>query len=423
MFFMKKDRVGINEKIEKIYSLITEKEKLKDTEILEIKGSLASVDNKNIAEIGGLRKEIFDIFAVFNRDIEGIKKDVIKEQGKREEFEKILEKALGESSANIQRFKTELSSLHDRVDSVNSKLMKTIDEAIQSVNKGIISLAGQNGNSVKEIEHIKKNIELIDRKILDEGIKNKNYMDGIVNVLRAEMNRALDTRIIGLLSENKKDFVVLQNRIDSIKTDLIGMVDIKLAQINKEAADAREKALSLKSALDLNNTKMVFFDKGMDELKRSNEKISSSIPEFSSLEKKIDTDVENMRNANALQIETISEKKASDYQGWLNQQFFEAFVKIIKFNKEMISKYVPPQNQNGELVKLEKEFEGKALDEKWNKEKELQGKKIINKGIAIIEERNRLHAEILLKEKNKEDVSVLKNRLSGFDWILREIQQ
>jgi len=61
------------------------------------------------------------------------------------------------------------------------------------------------------------------------------------------------------------------------------------------------------------------------------------------------------------------------------------------------------------------------LQNKWAKDKEQKGQKILNKGVAIIEARDKLHDEILVKERSGADVSKEKIQLETMDKILSEI--
>lgn len=106
----------------------------------------------------------------------------------------------------------------------------------------------------------------------------------------------------------------------------------------------------------------------------------------------------------------------------VSAQYYETVKKILEFNKEVFIKEVFMSN-----IK-DKEFESfragllkPLLEAKWNKEKEEKGDNIINKGVQIIDERNRLYDEILTKERQGENVDKEKEQLKSFDWILETL--
>ena len=340
-----------------------------------------------------------------NRQIEGVRLELVSEA---ESLRKYLKSELDKFS---EFFSAE----------VNQKKAEMVEEASKVMTKAAVSLSEKLAGILQSIEIIKKNDEVTDRKILDDAVKHKNYIDGVINTLRSEINRSIDTRVVGLLSEKQKDLLSLQTRVDSVISNLNGVIDSRIAQVNREAAESKEKALALKAVLDIANTKISFFDRDINELKNSNREVSSAVSNFKELEKKVLGDLEHIKAANALQIETAVDKKTSDYQFFINQQFFDSFVKLVNLNKEMLSKYVPTEDKDNKMLKLQREVERTALEEKWNKEKDLQGKKILNKGVAILEERTRLHNEILTLEKQGVNVTGKKERLLAFDWILASI--
>lgn len=103
-------------------------------------------------------------------------------------------------------------------------------------------------------------------------------------------------------------------------------------------------------------------------------------------------------------------------------QYYETVQKILEFNKEVFIKEVFLSG-----VK-DKEFENfraglvkPLLENKWAAEKNGNGAKIINKGVAVIEERDRLHAEILVKERQGENVEALKEQMKAFEWIVAQV--
>lgn len=63
-----------------------------------------------------------------------------------------------------------------------------------------------------------------------------------------------------------------------------------------------------------------------------------------------------------------------------------------------------------------------ALNFRLKVDSYLKGKEIVNNGMKIINQRDSLHAEILLKEKQGFDVSKEKEQLKAFDWILGEFK-
>ena len=107
----------------------------------------------------------------------------------------------------------------------------------------------------------------------------------------------------------------------------------------------------------------------------------------------------------------------------ITDRYFDTLERILKVHTEssLISALA---NQIGkkDLDNLKSSLLQPFLEAKWEKEKEEKGQRIVNKGVLIIEERNSLHNEILQKEKQGEDVGLLKEQLKGFDKVLEMIK-
>lgn len=122
------------------------------------------------------------------------------------------------------------------------------------------------------------------------------------------------------------------------------------------------------------------------------------------------------------------EKKADSIRRDIDNMissYHEMCEKILAFNRELFIKDLF-FNTTKDVTKELEEFKAAALkpllQAKWDAEKNKNGHAIMNKGAAIIEERDRLHAEILLRERQGENVDKFKEQIKGFEWILSSLK-
>ena len=122
------------------------------------------------------------------------------------------------------------------------------------------------------------------------------------------------------------------------------------------------------------------------------------------------------------QIERLkidNERTLVEFHKEITDKYFDTLEKILRVHTESsIVTALAHQINEKDLNNLKSSLMQPFLEAKWASDKNERGQKIVNQGVAIIEERKRLHDEILLSERQGLNVEKEKERLVAFDWIL-----
>jgi len=144
------------------------------------------------------------------------------------------------------------------------------------------------------------------------------------------------------------------------------------------------------------------------------------------------TSVESVRRELLEKISTASERledKSNDLTNKIEplvSGYKSICEKVLNFNRDLFIEDMFFNSKHDSQKQFD-DFKAKTLqpllEAKWEQDKIKQGEKVLNKGAEIINERNRLHGEILVKERQGENVEKLKEQLKAFDWIVEEIKK
>jgi len=108
----------------------------------------------------------------------------------------------------------------------------------------------------------------------------------------------------------------------------------------------------------------------------------------------------------------------------LTDRYFDTLERILRVHSEssLVTALAHQVNEK-DLNNLKSSLLQPFLEAKWAKDKQEKGQNILNKGEVIIAEWERLHEEIITKERNGADVSKEKIQWAVLDKIVSEIGQ
>src|SRR3990167_1646658 len=125
---------------------------------------------------------------------------------------------------------------------------------------------------------------------------------------------------------------------------------------------------------------------------------------------------------NIERMEINNERTLVGFHKEITDRYFDTLEKILRVHTESsIVTALAHQVNEKDLNNLKSSLLQPFLQAKWDNDKAEKGQKILNKGVAIVEERTRLHNEILALERQGMNVNNKKERLAAFDWMLSEI--
>lgn len=167
-----------------------------------------------------------------------------------------------------------------------------------------------------------------------------------------------------------------------------------------------------------------------------NQKIGNLSDAISVLSEKIDL-LKNVEIRVNDKISIIKDEIRNDFGKILNDLNSDRDKKLIELDRRTYEKYynivesifrfsefVPVlKNEQDNLRKLKEEAQEAMLETKWAKERKAEADKIMAKGESIMLERNKLHDEMLIKERRGEPIDKIQEQLKAFDWIIREIKK
>lgn len=347
-----------------------------------------------------------------NRNIEGIQADI---SSKIEEIHSEIKKQSADLDNKINDYdkgtKNEITLLKSRLDVLYNLLndFKTTGE--KNLEKGLTDLKLFLENSLKhnfavtemlckentiELNKLKKEQEIFDKRLSESDNKLKLYIDGQLGTVREGIEK-LNSRLTGLSQELSQKTGNISNEIYAIK-DRISKTEINCQRIEDKIELTNREVPGLQEALKKNSD---LVDKAFSDIKAMNNAINLS-------EKQV-----------TFNINKNIEEKIIEYRQWINQEYYNAISGIIAIVKSLISNN--PESDKA-LEDLKKTLEQKMLEEKWRKEKELKGEQIVNKGVLIIEKMEKLHADIIAREKRGENVDRLKEQLKAYNEIMEIIR-
>ena len=118
-------------------------------------------------------------------------------------------------------------------------------------------------------------------------------------------------------------------------------------------------------------------------------------------------------------MEINNERTLVGFHKEITDRYFDTLEKILRVHTESsIVTALAHQINEKDLNNLKSSLMQPFLEAKWASDKAERGQKIANNGVAIIEERKRLHDEILSSERQGLNVDKEKERLVTFDWVL-----
>lgn len=157
----------------------------------------------------------------------------------------------------------------------------------------------------------------------------------------------------------------------------------------------------------------------IEELEQKNKCLEEAFAELEQKFRNLDGDL----NKDLGRFNNTFDKRLVEFSKEITDKYFSTLERILRVHTEssLVTALAHQVNQK-DLNNLKSSLMQPFLEARWENEKKEDGKKIINKGEKIIEERNRLYADMLQREKQGENIDKIKEQLKGFDWILGEIK-
>jgi len=163
----------------------------------------------------------------------------------------------------------------------------------------------------------------------------------------------------------------------------------------------------------------MFSKKIIEELKNNISNIESSFHALKrDLPKELLEDISEFKTNVRKELNDYIEKRLFELKREMTDEYYNVLNKLIEFNKTLFM-------SNDKKRNIVDDLEQFLLQQKWDKEKNRNGEKILNKGAEIIDRRKKLYDEILAKERQNEKperINLLKAKLEAYDSILKEIK-
>lgn len=122
-------------------------------------------------------------------------------------------------------------------------------------------------------------------------------------------------------------------------------------------------------------------------------------------------------------FQVVLEKRLLEFHNEVTGRYFDTLEKIFRSNKEIsLINALAKQLDDKDFARLKAELMQPLLQARWAEEKRINGQQIVNQGEKVIDRRNKLHDEIIEREKSGEDVKMLKERIQELDWIIKGIK-
>lgn len=119
--------------------------------------------------------------------------------------------------------------------------------------------------------------------------------------------------------------------------------------------------------------------------------------------------------------------RSIDEREKINSDFLKKEIsEVISFNRDLFIKdflFNTTKDIRKEFESFKSGILKPLLAAKWEYEKAKQGQSVISRGAKIIEERNKLHEDMLAKERTGQDVEKEKIQLATMDKIISEAQE
>ena len=136
------------------------------------------------------------------------------------------------------------------------------------------------------------------------------------------------------------------------------------------------------------------------------------------LSKELSDEISEFKSSIRKDVDSLIEDGLFGIRRDMTDEYYNVLNKLLEFNKTI---YMTADKKKNIVDDLEQFL----LNQKWDKERNEKGNKIINKGAAIIKARQELYEEILRRERQNEKpekISLLKAKLEGIDEVVRGLE-
>lgn len=149
-----------------------------------------------------------------------------------------------------------------------------------------------------------------------------------------------------------------------------------------------------------------------------------NISNFETFEQRIFSKLELLNQA---LDKTVSELRLVEEREKLNSDFLKKEIsEVISFNRDLFVKdflFNTTKDIRKEFETFKSGILKPLLESRWEYEKAKQGQAVISRGAKIIEERNKLHDDMLAKERTGQDIEKEKIQLATMDKIISEAKE
>ena len=123
-------------------------------------------------------------------------------------------------------------------------------------------------------------------------------------------------------------------------------------------------------------------------------------------------------------FENKFEARLIQFHKEVTEKYFEALEKIFRLNKEVsLINALAGQAKDKDYALMRAQFIKPFLEQRWEEEKSIKGKKIESYGVWIQTERARMHEEMLTMEKQEKNTEAIKERIAAFDSIIGRMEK
>lgn len=189
-----------------------------------------------------------------------------------------------------------------------------------------------------------------------------------------------------------------------------------------------ENDLKFQERITQLNESITVINKLKDEIKELSEKLKDSAIEsetslFGDIQDRL-TVADETINQRLERINNDVEKQILEFHRESDRKYMVAIDKVFSLNRDLsLMNTIAQKNPDKSFENIKADLMQPFLEMKWNQEKKDLGGKIESQGGWIIEERNRLHNEMILREKNEENVEKIKTKISAFDSIIERAKK
>lgn|SRR3990167_2338586 len=162
----------------------------------------------------------------------------------------------------------------------------------------------------------------------------------------------------------------------------------------------------------------MFYKKEIKELTEKLEKLNKDFSQIVKQNMLLDDEIRKTQN-DMERLKIDNERALVEFHKEITDRYFDTLEKILRVHTESsIVTALAHQINEKDLNNLKSSLMQPFLEAKWSSDKADRGQKIVNQGVAIIEERKRLHDEMLTSERQGLNVDKEKEQIKAFDWIL-----